>query len=100
MAVSELPAKPSNVWTIKQSQEDLYDKYIIVSLQTNTLVLSVGDTVEEVLDSGFKTDVPSVCVSLLADNSVVQVYAQVRQILSMAGSFSSVQNCIVSLLCV
>jgi splicing factor 3B subunit 3 len=76
MAVSELPAKPLSVWTIKQSHEEAYDKYIVVSLPQQTLVLSIGDTVEEVIDSGFLTSVPTLMCVLLGDNSVLQVYAQ------------------------
>jgi splicing factor 3B subunit 3 len=74
MAVSELPAKPTNVFTIRQSHEEPYDKYIVVCMQAQTLVLSVGDTVEEVLDSGFLTNVPTLMCVLLGDNSVLQVY--------------------------
>lgn len=48
MAVSALPGKPSAVWTVKQGQDAEFDKYIVVSFVDVTLVLSIGDTVEEV----------------------------------------------------
>jgi len=53
MAVSELPGSPSAVWTVKRNENDEFDAYIIVSFVNATLVLSIGDTVEEVTDSGF-----------------------------------------------
>lgn len=52
-AVSPLPGVPAAVWSIKGRQADAFDKYIIVSFKDATMVLSIGETVEEVLDSGF-----------------------------------------------
>ena len=74
MAVSELPGRPTAVWTVKQSQEDEYDRYIVVSFSNATLVLSIGDNVEEVTDSGFLTSVSTLQVILLADNALIQVH--------------------------
>ena len=48
MAVSELPGNPNGVWTVKKHRSDEYDTYIIVSFPNATLVLSIGETVEEV----------------------------------------------------
>ena len=48
MAVSELPGRPNAVWTVKKAQGDEFDHYIVVSLSNSTLVLSIGETVEEV----------------------------------------------------
>ncbi|KAJ0975398.1 hypothetical protein J5N97_017363 [Dioscorea zingiberensis] len=39
-----------------------------------TLVLSIGETVEEVSDSGFLDTTPSLAVSLLGDDSLMQVH--------------------------
>eukprot|EP01036_Dinobryon_divergens_P028945 gene28945-37971_t len=61
MAVSELPGRPTAVWTVKKSQGDDFDRYIVVSFSNATLVLSIGETVEE--------------VALLADNALIQVHA-------------------------
>ncbi|RYH29490.1 hypothetical protein EON65_08340 [archaeon] len=74
VAVSELPGRPAAVWTIKRSHEDEYDAYAIVSFSNATLVLSIGDTIEEVTDSGFLATTPTLQVSLFADNSMIQVY--------------------------
>ena len=75
MAVSELPGKPIAVWTVRAKQEDEFDHYIIVSLTNATLVLSIGDRVEEVTDSGFLASAPTIEVVLLADNSLLQVHS-------------------------
>ncbi|CAJ1389864.1 unnamed protein product [Effrenium voratum] len=48
--------------------------YIVVSFVDVTLVLSIGDTVEEVLDSGFLATAPSLLIQLMADDSYVQVH--------------------------
>jgi splicing factor 3B subunit 3 len=83
MAVSALPGKPSAVWTVKQGQDAEFDKYIVVSFVDVTLVLSIGDTVEEVLDSGFLATAPTMLVQLMSDTSYVQVHPQgIRHLLA------------------
>ncbi len=74
MAVSELPGRPLAVWTVKKEPTDLYDRYIVVSFSNATLVLSIGENVEEVTDSGFLTSSPSLQVGLLADGALIQVH--------------------------
>lgn len=54
--------------------EDEFDAYIIVSFVNATLVLSIGETVEEVTDSGFLGTTPTLSCSLLGDDALVQVY--------------------------
>ena len=76
MAVSELPGKPTAVWTVKAAQDAEVDKYIVVSFTNATLVLSIGENVEEVTDSGFLATSPTLQVVLLADNALLQVHAQ------------------------
>lgn len=55
---------------------DEFDAYIIVSFVNATLVLSIGDTVEEVTDSGFLGTTPTLCCSSLGDDALVQVYPE------------------------
>jgi len=74
MAVSDLPGNPNAVWTVKIREDEEYDSYIIVSFMNATLVLSIGETVEEVTDSGFLGTMPTLSCSLLGENSLVQVY--------------------------
>jgi splicing factor 3B subunit 3 len=75
MAISELPGRPNAVWTVKEEVENENDKYIIVSFNNATLVLSIGENVEEVTDTGFLASVPTIEVVLLADNALLQVHA-------------------------
>ncbi|KAK9154221.1 hypothetical protein Sjap_001701 [Stephania japonica] len=74
MAQSPLPGVPSAVWTVKKNVNDEFDAYIVVSFANATLVLSIGENVEEVSDSGFLDTTPSLAVSLLGDDSLMQVH--------------------------
>ena len=49
------------------------DSYIIVSFVNATLVLSIGETVEEVTDSGFLGTTPTLSCHALGDDALVQV---------------------------
>jgi splicing factor 3B subunit 3 len=90
LAVSDLPGVPGGVFTIAdnsaesiKSGEMRNDKYIVVSFADATLVLSVGDSVEEVgKESGFETDMPTLaCSALGIDGAICQVHRNgVRQI--------------------
>lgn len=51
-----------------------YDAYIIVSFVNATLVLSIGETVEEVTDSGFLGTTPTLSCSALGEDALVQVH--------------------------
>jgi splicing factor 3B subunit 3 len=44
---------PNAVWAVKTKASDEVDKYIVLSFKDATMVLSIGETVEEVHDSGF-----------------------------------------------
>lgn len=52
---------------------DEFDAYIVVSFLNATLVLSIGETVEEVSDSGFIGFTSTLACSTLGDNAAVQV---------------------------
>ncbi|XP_044724283.1 mono-functional DNA-alkylating methyl methanesulfonate n-term domain-containing protein [Hirsutella rhossiliensis] len=54
---SELPGAPVAVWTLKLNRND-----------------NIGETVEEVSDSGFLTDVPTLAAQLLGDGGLLQVH--------------------------
>ena len=74
MAVSELPGNPNAVWTVKASHTDEYDAFIVVSFVNATLVLSIGETVEEVTDTGFLSSTPTLTVCQMGENSLMQIY--------------------------
>ncbi|KAI1816792.1 pre-mRNA-splicing factor rse-1 [Poronia punctata] len=74
IVASELPGIPSAVWTTKLRKDDEYDAYIILSFINGTLVLSIGETVEEVSDTGFLTSVPTLAVQQLGEDGLLQVH--------------------------
>ncbi|CAI8056002.1 Splicing factor 3B subunit 3, partial [Geodia barretti] len=76
MAVSELPGNPNAVWTVKTNAAEEFDAYIVVSFTNATLVLSIGETVEEVTDSGFLGTTPTLACSRLGDDALIQVYPE------------------------
>ncbi|KAF8242261.1 hypothetical protein K440DRAFT_617699 [Wilcoxina mikolae CBS 423.85] len=71
---SELPGVPSAVWTTKLTSGDEFDAYIILSFNNGTLVLSIGETVEEVTDTGFLSSAPTLAVQQLGDDALLQVH--------------------------
>eukprot|EP00656_Telonema_subtile_P000860 TRINITY_DN1040_c0_g3_i1.p1 TRINITY_DN1040_c0_g3~~TRINITY_DN1040_c0_g3_i1.p1 ORF type:complete len:1192 (-),score=391.23 TRINITY_DN1040_c0_g3_i1:125-3700(-) len=73
MAVSTLPGNPNAVWTVKRSAGEVHDKYIVVSFRNATLVLSIGETVEEVTDSGLLLTAATLNVGLVGEH-LVQVH--------------------------
>ncbi|KAI5479642.1 splicing factor 3B subunit 3 [Pseudohyphozyma bogoriensis] len=80
---SELPGAPIAVWTTKLKADDEYDAYIILSFVNGTLVLAIGDTIEEVSDTGFISSAPTLGVQQLGDDALLQVYPKgIRHILA------------------
>lgn len=71
---SELPYVPSAVWTTKITRGDEYDAYIVLSFNNGTLVLSIGETVEEVTDTGFLSSAPTLAVQQLGEDALIQVH--------------------------
>lgn len=71
---SELPGVPSAVWTTKLTNGDEFDAYIVLSFTNGTLVLSIGETVEEVTDTGFLSSAPTLAVQQLGDDALLQVH--------------------------
>ena len=61
---------------LKLKFPDEFDAYIVVSFVNATLVLSIGETVEEVTDSGFLGTTPTLGCSSLGDNALLQVYPE------------------------
>jgi splicing factor 3B subunit 3 len=84
LAVSQLPGVPGAVFNVRDDKIAkngvFYDRYIVVSFADATLVLSVGETVEEMgKESGFLTTEPTLACSALGGGGeqgggIVQVY--------------------------
>ena len=75
MVASPLPGVPTGIWTLKKASADEYDSYIVVSFTNATLILKVGETVEQANDTGFAASLPTLQVQHLADDSLLQVTA-------------------------
>ena len=73
MALTDLPGKPSGVWTIS-GEDKVTDKYIVISFVDATLVLSIGEIVQEVTNSGLVAAVQTLGVGKMYDGSIVQVH--------------------------
>jgi len=76
-AYNDMPGNPMAVWTVAGSHETGFDRYIVVSFVNATLVLEVGEdggTVEESVTSGILATQPTLDVTLLADDSILQVH--------------------------
>ncbi|CUM65419.1 uncharacterized protein PRCAT00003057001 [Priceomyces carsonii] len=73
---SPLPFKPTDLLTTKVYADSKNDDYLIISstLAYKTLVLSIGEVVEEVMDSKFVDNEPTIAVQQVGRSSVVQVY--------------------------
>lgn len=69
-----LQGNASGVWTVRQHVNDPFDRFIVVSFTNATLVLRIGDVIEEVQDSGFLGNVPTLSASRIGDNALIQVY--------------------------
>ena len=52
-----------------------FDKYIILSFVNATLVLSIGEKVVEVTDSGLDSQRSTIYVGLLEDDAIIQVFS-------------------------
>ena len=75
IALSDLPALPTAVFTLRTEPAVPHHQYIVVSFSALTIVLSVGDTVSDVSDTGLLDTVQSLYVSALSDGSLLQVHA-------------------------
>ncbi|KAL9011178.1 MAG: hypothetical protein Q9173_003952 [Seirophora scorigena] len=71
---SELPSVPAAVWTTKITRNDEFDAYIVLSFDNGTLVLSIGETVEEVTDTGFLSSASTLAVQQLGEDALIQVH--------------------------
>lgn len=72
-----LPLVPTNIFTTRTTSSSLNDDYMVLttSLDSKTLVLSTGEVVEEVSDSGFVVDQHTLAVQQVGKHSIVQIHA-------------------------
>lgn len=77
LAESQLPINATDVFVTKLTSDATNDEYMVISssLSLKTIVLSIGEDVEEVTDSKFVTDQATLGVQQVGKLSLVQVYA-------------------------
>ncbi|KAJ3510268.1 hypothetical protein NLJ89_g4774 [Agrocybe chaxingu] len=80
---SDLPGIPNAVWTTKRTEDDPFDSYIVLSFVNGTLVLSIGETIEEVQDTGFLSAAPTLAVQQIGADALLQVHPHgIRHVLA------------------
>lgn len=71
---SQLPSAPIHICTTRLTSTDRQDKYIFISLATETCILEIGTTVVEVQNTQFIRDTFTLKVQQMGPDSVVQVH--------------------------
>lgn len=73
---SPVPINPTSIFTTKISKKSINDDYLVLtsSLTMKSMVLSIGEVVEEVSDSGFALDQHTIAVQQIGQHSLVQVH--------------------------
>lgn len=74
---SPLPMTPTNIYTTKLRKDATNDQYLVLSSSSSekSLVLSIGEVVEEVTESGFETNQHTLAVQQIGASSLVQVHS-------------------------
>eukprot|EP00013_Stygamoeba_regulata_P021128 CAMPEP_0177656048 /NCGR_PEP_ID=MMETSP0447-20121125/15324_1 /TAXON_ID=0 /ORGANISM="Stygamoeba regulata, Strain BSH-02190019" /LENGTH=1277 /DNA_ID=CAMNT_0019160071 /DNA_START=120 /DNA_END=3953 /DNA_ORIENTATION=+ len=88
LATTDLPDKPSAIWSVRKTRSDDFDQYIVVSFAASSMVLSIGETVEDVPEQvcGFSLQNPTIDVQQIGDDGLVQIYPTgIRHISSNKG---------------
>eukprot|EP00494_Astrolonche_serrata_P006858 UN06883 len=86
MAVSEITGTPTAVWSIPKDPNSDHHSFIVVSFLNATMVLSIGETVEEVSNSGFNKNTPTVSAGLFGSDMLCQVYKYAVRLISGSDS--------------
>lgn len=71
---SPLPQNALNVWTTKMNIEDADDQIIILSLSSRTLILKIGEDVEEAQKHGFLVESTTLGVQQFGEDCIIQVH--------------------------
>lgn len=71
-----LPFVPTSVFTTKKTRKSNLDEYLVITLKNElkTLVLLIGEVVENVKDSHFIENQPTALVAQVGVSSLIQVY--------------------------
>ncbi|RMZ73108.1 hypothetical protein GMOD_00009623 [Pyrenophora seminiperda CCB06] len=81
---SPLPQNASDVWTTKLTVDDEADTLIVLCLHSRTLVLKIGDDVEEASNTGFIPDTNTLGVQQFGEDCIIQIHPKgIRHIRSI-----------------
>ena len=72
LSQSNLPYAPRGLWTLRDLRSGL-DRYMVISFNNATIVLAVGETVEQVNDTGFELGESTLLAGVLEGGSLLQV---------------------------
>ena len=74
---------PIDIYSLRLPSADEFDSYIILSFVNGTLVLSIGETIEEVQDTGFLSSAPTLAAQQIGADALMQVHPQgIRHVLA------------------
>jgi splicing factor 3B subunit 3 len=68
------PAYPVYLLRSPVTASDPFDSYIVLSFINGTLVLSIGENIEEVQDTGFLSSAPTLAVQQIGADALLQVH--------------------------
>ncbi|KAH9869934.1 hypothetical protein J1614_006855 [Plenodomus biglobosus] len=71
---SPLPQNASDVWTTKLTSDDATDTLIILCLHSRTLVLKIGDDVEEASNTGFLAETNTLGIQQFGEDCIIQIH--------------------------
>jgi splicing factor 3B subunit 3 len=71
---SALPQNASDVWTTKLTVDDETDTLIVLCLHSRTLVLKIGEDVEEASNTGFMAETNTLGVQQFGEDCIVQIH--------------------------
>ena len=76
ISTNKIPAQPLNIFLVKKNYEDNFDSYVILSFVNKTLIYEIDldtKTIKESKSHNFETKLPSLYVTIVKDNSFLQV---------------------------
>ncbi|KAF2119863.1 CPSF A subunit region-domain-containing protein [Lophiotrema nucula] len=71
---SQLPQQATTVWTTKLTINDEFDTLIVLSLVSHTLILKIGEDVDEATNLGFVTDTTTLGVQQFGEDCIIQIH--------------------------
>lgn len=75
IVTQDLPSKILGAFTTRIHNSDDYDKFIILSFFDGSIILRIGDEVEEAENSGFIDTITTLNIQQIGDSSIVQIHA-------------------------